>query len=233
MSPERRERRHGRADRRERRQMRRRIRRDPVEARALILESAKRVLARLGPDRAGLKLVAREAGVSHALVTHYFGTYDALVEAALESTAIEAQEVVLARLGGDAMGGPELLIDLFFDLIERPLHGRLIAWALMTGRAAREDFFARRVQGPRRVAEAIVARLASRFPRARVDEDEIERMVLLVMAVGFGASLSGGALFAGLGREGDDAERRAFRRWLGEVVRGRLERMLGEPLPRA
>ena len=34
-----------------------------------------------------MKDVARGAGVSHALVSHYFGTYDALVEAVLERRA--------------------------------------------------------------------------------------------------------------------------------------------------
>ena len=36
---------------------------------------AAEVLAELGPDRAGLKDVARRAGVSHGLVTHYFGPF--------------------------------------------------------------------------------------------------------------------------------------------------------------
>ena len=61
-----------------------RARRSPEEARALILEAAERVFATHLPDVVGLKDVAREAGVSHALVTHYFGTYSALVEATLE-----------------------------------------------------------------------------------------------------------------------------------------------------
>ncbi len=58
-----------------------RRRRDPTEARRELLDAAERVLAIHGPDAVGLRDVAREAGVSHGLVTHYFGTYDALVEA--------------------------------------------------------------------------------------------------------------------------------------------------------
>src|SRR4051812_23554771 len=61
-----------------------RVRRTPEEARERILEAAERVFATHLPDVVGLKDVAREAGVSHALVTHYFGTYAALVEATLE-----------------------------------------------------------------------------------------------------------------------------------------------------
>jgi len=60
-----------------------RVRRDPEEARSVILDAAERVFAEKGPDAAGLKDVAAMAGVSHALVSHYFGSYDALVEETL------------------------------------------------------------------------------------------------------------------------------------------------------
>ena len=69
-----------------------RIRRTPKAARALILEAASGVLADLGPDRAGLKEVAAAAGVSHALVTHYFGTFSALVEEVLEVPLTHLQD---------------------------------------------------------------------------------------------------------------------------------------------
>src|SRR6185312_12580404 len=49
-----------------------RRRRAPETARQEILDAAERVFARLHPDEAGLKVVGREAGVSHALITHYF-----------------------------------------------------------------------------------------------------------------------------------------------------------------
>src|SRR5262249_27617645 len=61
-----------------------RRRRTPERARQEILDAAERVFARSQPDQVGLKEVAREAGVSHALITHYFGTYAGLLEAALE-----------------------------------------------------------------------------------------------------------------------------------------------------
>ena len=61
-----------------------RRRRAPEVARQELLAAAERVFGRAQPDEVGLKEVAREAGVSHALVTHYFGTYAGLIEAALE-----------------------------------------------------------------------------------------------------------------------------------------------------
>ncbi len=66
-----------------------RTRRSPEEARAVILRAAESLLADRGPDGVGLKDVAVRAGVSHALVTHYFGTIDALIDAALEAHAAE------------------------------------------------------------------------------------------------------------------------------------------------
>src|SRR5438128_2211734 len=65
---------------------------------ALILDAADRVFERFMPDEVGLKEVAREAGVSHGLLTHYFGTYDALVEAALERRVERARAAILEKL---------------------------------------------------------------------------------------------------------------------------------------
>src|ERR1700733_1325987 len=64
-----------------------RVRRDPEAARELILAAAEHLFANQSPDVVGLKDVARVAGVSHALVSHYFGTYDRLVDAVLERRA--------------------------------------------------------------------------------------------------------------------------------------------------
>src|SRR5438128_1297088 len=75
-----------------------RRRRPPELARQEILDAAERVFARFQPDQVGLKEVAREAGVSHALITHYFGTYAGLVEAALERRNRATREAALARL---------------------------------------------------------------------------------------------------------------------------------------
>ena len=102
-----------------------RVRRSPDEARTLILDAADRVFAKKLPDAVGLKDVAREAGVSHALVTHYFGTYDGLVEATLERRfhqmmrhgALEEVRTMLphwqpSALWARAIGAPELVAHL-------------------------------------------------------------------------------------------------------------------------
>lgn len=205
----------------------RRSRRSPEEARALILAAAKRVFADVGPDAAGLKAVATEAGVSHGLVTHYFGTYDALVEAALIDMTQDIVARVLGRLAEIEQPDPVQLLDLYFDEVARPEHGRLFAWAILSGRARERDFFARRLQGPKRVADAIEARLRAAHPDADVQRSEIERLMILVMSVGFGMSIGHGVMWEALGREHDEAEQRAFVDWLGRLVLERLPHVTG------
>src|SRR6185503_18656066 len=75
-----------------------RRRRSPEIARQEILDAAERVFTAFQPDQVGLKEVAREAGVSHALITHYFGTYAGLIEAALERRLRTLRETTLNRL---------------------------------------------------------------------------------------------------------------------------------------
>ncbi|WP_427917339.1 TetR/AcrR family transcriptional regulator [Streptomyces sp. cg40] len=51
--------------------------------REALLDAAVRVVARGGLRRLTYRAVAEEAGVTHGLVVHHFGTRDALIEAAL------------------------------------------------------------------------------------------------------------------------------------------------------
>src|SRR5512146_3346240 len=93
----RKERREDRRDDREDRAQRRR-RRSPEVARQELLDAAERLFAKDRPDDVGLKDIAREAGTSHALITHYFGTYAGLVEAVLQRRLQRLREQMAARL---------------------------------------------------------------------------------------------------------------------------------------
>lgn len=114
-----------------------RIRREPAEAREHLLDAAERVFADHLPDSVGLREIAAEAAVSHGLVTHYFGTYDALVSAVIERRLGRARATAFAALAqstladdGDEAPLLTVLIELFSD---RSLM-RLLAWALLSGR---------------------------------------------------------------------------------------------------
>src|SRR5690348_8716642 len=91
--------------RRRARVVRRRMRRAPEDARRLIVDAAERLFAAAHPEALGLKAVARAAGVSHALITHYFGTYAGLIEAVLEKRQVALREAIVERLRA-ATGGP-------------------------------------------------------------------------------------------------------------------------------
>jgi AcrR family transcriptional regulator len=141
-----------------------RARRTPEEAKAVILAAAERVFARHLPDVVGLKDVAREAGVSHALVTHYFGTYAALVEATLErrfqAMRDELVPVVLRLVESHA--DVRAMLAAHRRAIQRaasdPVNVRLLVWALLSGRVAADDFFPHRMRGLKLLADVLAQR---------------------------------------------------------------------------
>ena len=191
---------------------RKRARRSPEEARALILEAAERVFATHLPDVVGLKEVAREAGVSHALVTHYFGTYSALVEATLERRFFKLRDELVPMLmelvAGDA--DPKVMIAAHRRAIQKaasdPATVRLVTWALLSGRAAADDFFPHRMQGLKLLVDALEVR--STAPREDLEFVLFASFGLTTMWT-FGRRAFAGALGRKPTRELEDAfERR-------------------------
>jgi TetR/AcrR family transcriptional regulator, repressor for neighboring sulfatase len=191
-----------------------RVRRDPEAAKELILASAARVFAERGPDAAGLKDVARGAGVSHALVSHYFGTYEALVEAVLERRVEAIRRGVFADLVDPIEDiHPRALLERLRVHVGDPATSRLVAWALLSGRAEGAQFFTRRVQGLRLVADAIEPRLKRRHGR-RLTRADVEFAILAALSFTYGLALAGSSLHASLGREATpDSERALFDRF--------------------
>lgn len=60
---------------------------DPIERRAKIVEAAYSILANLGLTDLSMRSVAKAAGVTTGMVTHWFASRDALLEAAIEMAA--------------------------------------------------------------------------------------------------------------------------------------------------
>ncbi|UJR86562.1 TetR/AcrR family transcriptional regulator [Sandaracinus amylolyticus] len=196
-----------------------RRRRSPEEARRLILDAAKSLLAEHGPDAVGLKEVAKAAGVSHALVSHYFGTYDALVEAALREHMLETRAEMLQRIADVAHAGPAEWVEMCFEQVAHPLSGRLVAWAILSGRMDSEDFFPRRDQGMRFVADAIEARVRAQLGEDRVPaREDVEFGILLVFSAALGYSVSRAVLWESLSKKPSAERDRWFREKLGELV---------------
>jgi len=206
-----------------------RARRTPEEARAHILAAAEKLLAAKGPDAVGLKDVAAAAGVSHALVSHYFGTYDALVEATLESQSNALRYDLIRRMMTADDEGPEAWIEQLFEAIGNPLYGRLIAWAILSGRLEHEDFFPRREQGMRDVANALEGRYRGELGTLPFSRDDLEFALLLVMAASFGYSLGRPVLWASLAREETKERDVWFRKRLAKLVEDALIPMKKKP----
>ena len=175
--------------------------------------AAKSLLAAHGPDAVGLKDVAREAGVSHALVSHYFGTYGALVEAVMASHQQATRADLFARMAASPDEGPEGWIEHAFLAIAHPLYGRLAAWAVLSGRLDSEGFFARREQGLRLVVDVLEQRLAGAVSRER-----LERLVLVVLTSAIGYSMGRTAMWGALGKDATKDRDAAFRAELGALI---------------
>lgn len=200
-----------------------RRRRSPEEARRLILDATTRLLAERGPDAVGLKDVAAEAGVSHALVTHYFGTVDGLIDAALEDNAESQREALLAQILGRPDAGPREWMDAWFRWADRPAVARLLAWSFLSGRVAKEDFFARRLRGARRIADAVEQRVRADRGQPPFRRADLDFAVLLILAATHGYALGKKGYWPSLGVDDPgEAEDRFFFDRLADLVLGAL-----------
>lgn len=198
-----------------------RRRRSPDEAKRTILDAALGLLAHHGPDAIGLKDVAKQAGVSHALVSHYFGTYEALVEAALADHLTRQRVEGLSRIA-NGPANPGAWLDIAFDQLANPLTGRLLIWAMLTGRLEREDFVVLRDRGMAQTVDLLEAYLKA--TGVHTDRDTLERGTLIGFCAAIGYSLGRGALWGSLGRKATKERDAAFRAQLSEILLAALSK---------
>lgn len=193
-----------------------RRRRDPEEARGEILEAADHLLSERPPDEVGLADIARGAGVSHALVSHYFGTYVGVVDAVLERRRAVVRARVVARIAKADLVDPDELVDAVFDALSDRTLVRLTLWALAAERPSASETFPLHAQGMRIVADAIAERLGD--PRAETRR-RIEQAMVVAGSAALGYVVARPGWMAALGREPSAAFDRSVRRALGEMVR--------------
>jgi AcrR family transcriptional regulator len=211
---------------RQRREVRRaaraiRRRRAPEEARREILDAAEQLFAEFHPDALGLKAVARAAGVSHALVTHYFGTYAGLVDAVIErrQTAFRDEMVRRIQATPDVVASATDLFAALFTALGDPVQVRLWLWALATERPAAADLFAIRGQGLARVSAQLAAAVgALRGVPPETVRPDIEVTLLTAVSAAWGYSLGKRALVGALGREPSPALDAAVQTTLRDMV---------------
>lgn len=217
------ERREARVERRAVRGARRdlRRRRAPEDARQEILDAAERVFVEFQPDQVGLKDVAREAGVSHALITHYFGTYANMIEAALERRVRVLRAGILERLKIEgALSRPAELIAVLFSALEDPVHLRLTRWLLASERPASAHAFALRDQGLMLVAHHVAHAIDPEPSRQTIER--VELALVTAVAAAYGYAMGKYALVGALGREANVELDRQVQQTLGDMLQAYL-----------
>jgi AcrR family transcriptional regulator len=202
-----------------------RRRRPPELARQEILDAAERVFTGSQPDQVGLKEVAREAGVSHALITHYFGTYAGLIEAALERRLRKMRELVLARLREPVtLRLPNELLEILFRALQDPVHLRLMRWLLASERPAASQALGLQDRGLALIAEQVARALVPEPSRAQLQE--IEVTLLTAVSAAYGYALGKRALVGALGRQPSQELDDQVRQTLAAMVLAQLNAKL-------
>ena len=210
--------------RRERRITRRR--RSPEDARLEILDAADRVFIEFQPDQVGLKDVGREAGVSHALITHYFGTFAGLIEAALERRIRSLRETMLERLRhAGALSRPSELIGILFAALEDPVHLRLMRWLLASERPSAAYAFGLQAQGLQVISLQVATALDPAPSPAMINK--VELALLTAVSAAYGYALAKYALVGGLGREASAELDAEVQQTLAAMVQAHIRAELG------
>jgi AcrR family transcriptional regulator len=170
-----------------------------------------------GPDNVSLRQIAEAAGVAHGLVTHYFGTYAALVRQVLTAENDRIEERVRERIQAeDGVPTAAGIMDVLFDTLADERYLRLFVWAEMHADyqgAARPEL----VDMIDAIEGGIRAALAGRPAPSRA---RIETVALTGLAAAYGFAIGGRSWLAGLGHDPDDAAHR-------ERFRAELAAMLG------
>ena len=207
-----------------------RRRRSPEVARQELLDAAERVFLEFAPDQVGLKEIAREAGVSHALITHYFGTYTGLVEATLERRLGGLRETMILRLGeAGVLQKPEELLAILFATFEDPLHLRLMKWMVSNERPNAMHALALQHHGVKIVARQIALALR---PQATPEMIEtVEHTLMTAVAAALGYAISKHALAGAAGKPASLALDNSIRLTLAGMVQSYLTEQLGELPP--
>lgn len=90
--------------------------RNPVATRKAILESARMAFTKCGYDRAGVRGIAENAGVTAMLVKHYFGSKEQLFEEVVEET-LAVHGLMHSKMEGPARDSEALGREIAEELV--------------------------------------------------------------------------------------------------------------------
>jgi AcrR family transcriptional regulator len=178
------------------------------------------LFATRGPDAVGIQDVGREAGISHPMVIHYFGTYEGLVRETLLRLNQRTIEEIQRRLSAPESPAMGEMMSLMLGVLQQPAYARLMSWVALSGQAEKLPIAG--TQGLRHIADALERRgeraVQDGFLPTAPPRRAIEMAILLGVAAGHGYAIGKSLFVRGLGLS-DSAELEAeFGRALSEVV---------------
>lgn len=134
------------------------------EAREALLSAAVRVVAAQGLRNLTYRAVGREAGVTHTLVAHYFGSVDALLEQALRQSLQESVGSISLRPGS---GDLDALIDGMATTVARSPDDQAFQYEVILQSRRRPEL----QPLVRAIYDAYIAELKSELTQAGLDPD--------------------------------------------------------------
>ncbi|MFD5654995.1 MULTISPECIES: TetR/AcrR family transcriptional regulator [unclassified Streptomyces] len=182
--------------------------------RGALLDAAVRVVARVGLRGLTYRAVAEEAGVTHGLVVHHFGSRDALIEEAVDhafrssldvsslDTGAERAEDFAAGLGGMVESGPDLQAFQYELLLESRRRPELMPRL----RALYDEYFETARRDLSRILSRPVDRGLSRLVFAALEGLVLHQLVFGEREVTEEALAELRALLERLAEDGDDVE---------------------------
>lgn len=196
-------------------------RRTGDQTRQQILDAAERLFARFTPSEVGLQRVAAEAGVSHALITHYFQTYDGMVRATLDRRLDFARQHAVQRfLEAGAIGSEFPLLEALLDLCDDGVTVRLLAWSVLTSDDTGRERLATGGNGLHFVVDAVLAKLKSL--RIHIPRGEVEFSVFATVSMVLGMTLFGPSVSQAMHAPEMLRNRKQLTQRCGAMLRGYL-----------
>ena len=194
-----------------------RQRRTPEEARQLILDTARVLIARDGPEGLRLQDIAAAAGISHPLILHHFGSRAGLVRALARRATAELRDRLIGAMNASDYS-PEGQIDRVFDAFRGGL-AQILAWLAASepdGGESGETMIMREI-----IDMMHARRTANAPPGATVPREDTEAAVFLVTFAAFGDAIYGAPLRRSAGLPDNEESDHRFRAWLAALLRGR------------
>ena len=151
-----------------------------IARRQEILDRAIEVFAERGSDRTSLRAIAREVGVTHAALTHYFGSLEELLVAVYEESNAPGRK---AETAAEDATPVEMMIESARSNRAIPglvqLYSTLVATALEEGHPAARTFATGRFTRLRaRLADVVRQQQQGGRIRGDVDPDAVAALVV-------------------------------------------------------